>query len=272
MLFNSFEYLFIFLPILLFIYYYINFKINYTKIVLIIFGLFFYSYWNINFLPILLFSIIINYLIAKKINNSVMNKKHLLIISIIFNLSLLILFKYLDFLIYNYNFLFDKNINYLNLPFPLAISFYTFQQITFLIDIYNREIKKNNFIDYILFVTFFPQLIAGPILTFNFLVKQFKFKNLKKELFYDRFPFGIFLISVGLFKKVFIADNLGIFVGLGFENYYVLDFFSSWYLSLSFAFQFILTSQAMSIWRLVQLIYLGFYCHKILIVRINQEI
>lgn len=238
MLFNSFEYLFIFLPILLFIYYYINFKINYTKIVLIIFGLFFYSYWNINFLPILLFSIIINYLIAKKINNSVMNKKHLLIISIIFNLSLLILFKYLDFLIYNYNFLFDKNINYLNLPFPLAISFYTFQQITFLIDIYNREIKKNNFIDYILFVTFFPQLIAGPILTFNFLVKQFKFKNLKKELFYDRFPFGIFLISVGLFKKVFIADNLGIFVGLGFENYYVLDFFSSWYLSLSFAFQF----------------------------------
>ena len=66
MLFNSFEYLFIFLPILLFIYYYINFKINYTKIVLIIFGLFFYSYWNINFLPILLFSIIINYLNCKK--------------------------------------------------------------------------------------------------------------------------------------------------------------------------------------------------------------
>ena len=87
-------------------------------------------------------------------------------------------------------------------------------------------------------MTFFPQLIAGPILTFNFLVKQFKFKNLKKDLFYDRFPFGIFLISVGLFKKVFIADNLGIFVGLGFENYYALDFFSSWYLSLSFAFQF----------------------------------
>ena len=239
MLFNSLGYLFIFLPILLLIYYASKLKLNYIKITIIIFGLFFYSFWNINFLPILVFSIIVNYFIAKKIQNEITGKKkYLLIISIIFNLSLLAIFKYLDFLIFNYNFLFDKNFSYLHLPFPLAISFYTFQQITFLVDVYNKEIKKNSFLDYFLFVTFFPQLIAGPILTYNFLIKQFKYDITKKDNFYVRFPYGIFLISVGLFKKVFIADNLGIFVDNGFENYLFLDFFSSWYLSFSFAFQF----------------------------------
>ena len=238
MLFNSFEYIFIFLPTLLFIYYYLNFKLKLLKITLVIFGLFFYSYWNINFLPILLTSILVNYFFASKIQTNISHKKKLLFVAITFNLLLLIAFKYLDFVIINYNYVFNQNISYFNLSFPLAISFYTFQQITYLVDSFYNEIKNKKIIDYFLFVTFFPQLIAGPIINYNFLIKQFSFNKSIIDKFFIRFPFGFFLISIGLFKKVVIADNLAIFVNNAYDNYLILDFITSWILSISFAFQF----------------------------------
>ena len=237
MLFNSVEYIFVFLPILLSLIYFLNLKIKYTKILIIFFGLVFYSYWNINFLPLILFSIFINYFFSIFLEKYEKTKL-LLFISISFNLSLLICFKYLDFVLVNINLLFNLNLEKLNLPFPLAISFYTFQQITFLIDVANKEIKNKNFINYFLFVIFFPQLIAGPIVKYNYLINQFKNKKKKINQFFNRFYISIFIISIGLFKKIILADQLSVVVNYGYENYNYLDFISAWFISFCFAFQF----------------------------------
>ena len=173
MLFYTPVYLFIFFPLVAYFYYsFGSSKLN-RKIYLILFSLFFYSYWEIKFLPIIIFSIIINFFFYKLLVFSDINKKLLLWIGIIINLSILIIFKYADFIIDNYNFLFKSDIERLNIAFPLAISFFTFQSIVFLVNCYDKEIKYVKFIDYSLFISFFPQLVAGPIVNFNDMVPQF---------------------------------------------------------------------------------------------------
>ena len=236
MLFHSNIFILYFFPLTLLLFFISN-KIRFdSKIILILASLFFYSWWNINYLPLIILSILINFFLGKKIQKSQNNKKKILLISILFNIGLLFSFKYADFFISNYNFLTNSEINKLNLPFPLGISFYTFQVITYLVDCYYGKITLHKFKNFALFVVFFPQLIAGPIIKYNFLIDQL---NITKVfvLRIGNVLKGLVLFIIGFIKKVFFADQLSLIVDSGYLNYESLNFLESWLTSLAFTFQ-----------------------------------
>jgi len=237
MLFSSFEFIFIFLPITFFIYFYLNRRklLKISKLFLLFASLFFYSWWNIWYLPIIVISMVFNYIIGIYLNR-VSFKKSLLYIGIISNLLLLGYFKYTDFLIENVNLFFDKDIPLLHLALPLGISFFTFQQIAYLVDSYYNKTSDYNFINYAVFVTFFPQLIAGPIVHHEEMMPQFD--NIKNKFInYKNIALGLFIFAIGLFKKVVIADSLSVWVGNGFDKADTLTFVDAWITSLSYTFQ-----------------------------------
>ncbi len=237
MLFNSIEFIFVFLPIVFFTYFLLN-KNNYflvSKLFLTASSLFFYAWWDIIYLPILLSSIAINYLIGRKLSSlSAQNNgnKTLLITGILLNIFLLGYFKYFDFFIQNINFFTEEKIEPLNLTLPLAISFFTFQQIAFIVDSYKDKAKERDFLNYILFVSFFPQLIAGPIVHHNKMMPQFRDKE-NKFINYNNIAMGLFIFSIGLFKKVVLADTFSIWALEGSQSA-TLSFFDAWVTSLSF--------------------------------------
>jgi alginate O-acetyltransferase complex protein AlgI len=239
MLFNSAHYLLFFLPFI-FIFYFLlrRFTDSDGKIILILAGLLFYGWWNINYTPLIVFSIFFNYLLFKKIISSKnkSKKKFILLFTIFCNVFYLGIFKYTDFIIQNLNYFLDLKIKLFNLPFPLAMSFFTFQTIAFLVDAYDDEIKNINFKKYSLFIIFFPQLIAGPIVKYNNMMSQFDTIE-NKNINLNNILLGLTIIAIGLFKKVVIADNLSINVDFGFANYNQINFIESWITSLSYTFQ-----------------------------------
>ena len=242
MLFNSYEFIFIFLPITFFIYFFLLNKrlIVGAKGFLVFASLFFYSWWNIAYLPIILTSMLFNYVIGNSLNENFkkvqLHKNSLLAFGVITNIGLLGYFKYADFFIENTNLVFDGSMPLLHLALPLAISFFTFQQIAYLVDSYRGETKEYNFLNYALFVTFFPQLIAGPIVHHKEMMPQFASRwNLVKR--YKNIALGLFIFSIGLFKKVVIADTFAIWATNGFDNTEVLTFIEAWATSLSYTFQ-----------------------------------
>ena len=244
MLFNSYEFIFVFLPITFFIYFYLNHKrlTEASKGFLVCSSLFFYSWWNIAYLPIILTSMVFNYIIGRNLNKTCkdkskrFSKKSILIFGIVFNLSLLGYFKYTDFLIENFNLAFDSNAELLQLALPLAISFFTFQQIAYLVDSYRQETKEFKFLNYALFVTFFPQLIAGPIVHHKEMMPQFA-NTRNKVKNYRNIAVGLFIFSIGLFKKVVIADTFAVWATQGFDVATTLNLFEAWATSLSYTFQ-----------------------------------
>jgi len=145
-------------------------------------------------------------------------------------------FKYTDFLIENFNLAFNSNAELLNLALPLAISFFTFQQIAYLVDSYRQETKEYDFLNYALFVTFFPQLIAGPIVHHKEMMPQFA-KTRNKVKNYRNIAMGLFIFSIGLFKKVVIADTFAVWATAGFDIATTLNLFEAWATSLSYTFQ-----------------------------------
>jgi D-alanyl-lipoteichoic acid acyltransferase DltB (MBOAT superfamily) len=164
------------------------------------------------------------------------SKKSLLQIGLVFNIGLLVYFKYMDFFISNTNSLINTDIGLLHFALPLAISFFTLQQIAFLVDSYEGLVKEKNFLDYTIFVTFFPQLIAGPIVHHKEMMPQFaSVKNKVKN--YKNIAMGLFIFSIGLFKKVVIADTFAIWATAGFDTATTLNFFEAWATSLSYTFQ-----------------------------------
>lgn len=244
MLFNSYEFIFAFLPISVFGYFYLNHKrlIIASKVWLVFSSLFFYSWWNIVYLPLILTSVLFNFTIAgailrhDELNIKYFSKKSLLIIGLIFNIGLLAYFKYADFFISNTNSLVNTDIRLLYLALPLAISFFTLQQIAFLVDTYEGLAKEKNFLNYIIFVTFFPQLIAGPIVHHKEMMPQFvSIRNKVKN--YKNIVIGLFIFSIGLFKKVVIADTFAIWATSGFDSAATLNLFEAWFASLSYTFQ-----------------------------------
>ena len=248
MLFNSYEFIFAFLPITFFIYFYLNSKrlTVASKGFLVFASLFFYSWWNIAYLPLILISMLFNYVVGnslakasfenKKGLNKSFSKKSILIFGIVANLSLLGYFKYADFFIANLNIAISSNVNLLHLVLPLAISFFTFQQIAYLVDSYRGETKEYDFLNYALFVTFFPQLIAGPIVHHKEMMPQFASKwNMVKR--YKNIALGLFIFSIGLFKKVVIADTFAVWATAGFDTATTLNLIEAWATSLSYTFQ-----------------------------------
>ncbi|QSZ42371.1 MBOAT family protein [Sulfurimonas aquatica] len=244
MLFNSYEFIFAFLPITFFLYFYLNHNrlTEASKAFLVFSSLFFYSWWNIAYLPIILSSMLFNYIIGTALNKDNeerlhrFSKKTLLTFGIVSNLALLGYFKYMDFFIENINLLSAAYIPLLHLALPLAISFFTFQQIAYLVDSYRQETAEYDFLNYSLFVTFFPQLIAGPIVHHSEMMPQFaKTKNKVKN--YRNIAMGVFIFSLGLFKKVVIADTFAVWATQGFDVATTLNLFEAWATSLSYTFQ-----------------------------------
>lgn len=245
MLFNSYEFIFFFLPVTFFVYFWLNKKrlTQASKAWMIFTSLFFYSWWNIIYLPLILASILFNFTIGStitKINtlqaSTKISSKKILAFGIISNLLLLGYFKYMDFFITNINILSSTHWDLMNIVLPLGISFFTFTQIAYLVDAYRGEVKEMDYLNYTLFVTFFPHLLAGPILHHKEMMPQFD--SLKSKVInYRNISAGIFLFSIGLFKKVVIADTFAQWANAGFETTQALNLFEAWATSLSYTFQ-----------------------------------
>ncbi|MDD2114155.1 MBOAT family protein [Pseudomonas asiatica] len=244
MIFSSTAFILVYLPIVFFVYFGLNKLrlIQAGKLWLVAASIFFYGYWSIDYIPLLLASIFFNFVVgcaispyAKglRINTS---RKTVLALSITANIALLGYFKYANFFIENINSAIGSSYNLAEIILPLGISFYTFTQIAFLVDSYKGEAKEYDFVNYALFVTFFPHLIAGPILHHKEMMGQFKSKW-TLAIRHRNIFMGLFIFSVGMFKKVMIADTFAVWADSGFASGASHDFFSSWATSLSYTFQ-----------------------------------
>ena len=238
MLFNSFVFVFAFLPIV-FIGYFLLGKLKNKDIAtlfLVASSLFFYCFYEIKFLLLISASILVNYFIGNLLMKSTNNKKWIISIGIIFNIGLLCYFKYADFFIENFNAVFNEDIALLNIALPLGISFITFQQIAYLVDIYRGEITRSKFSNYMIFITFFPQLIAGPIVNHKDVMPDYENPE-NKRVKWDNVSKGLFVFLIGLVKKIVIADTFAIWVSDGFTNYESLTFAESWFVIVAYTVQ-----------------------------------
>ena len=228
MLFSSITFIYYFLPILLIIYF--ATKNKYKNLVLFLFSLIFYFYGEKEYTLILIFSCIFNYLYGFIISKH--KNKILLAINIIINLSLLIFFKYADFFIANINTIFDSNIGLLHVVIPIGISFFTFQSISYVIDVYRENVEHSKkFINYACYICMFPQLIAGPIVRY----KDINNELIKREHSYENFSYGISRFIIGLSKKVIIANDFSEAISLiGDIN---TTFVSSWLVAIFYTLQ-----------------------------------
>lgn len=240
MLFNSFEFIFVFLPVVLLAYFSLN-RLNlhqWAKGVLVLASLYFYAFFNTSYLPIIVSSILVNYGVAVGMRKwDGVTKKTLFGIGLLFNLGMLGYFKYTDFMIENVNALFNTSYTLKNILLPLGISFFTFQQLAFVVDTYKNKGRLPRFLDYCNFVTFFPQLIAGPIVLPEEMLPQFEDKANRNPRAKNLFD-GIFIFSVGLAKKVIIADSIAVFANAGYNldlPHYTMA--EAWLISLSYTFQ-----------------------------------
>lgn len=239
MLFNSYTFIIFFLP-LAYAGLFISQKWKdgkYSIVWLVTCSLFFYGWWNFFFVALILFSIAFNYYLGGLIQENF--SKLYLKIGILGNLLLISYFKYFNFFIENLNVFVQLEATFEVVILPLAISFFTFQQIAYLIDIYRKKTSKYKFSHYCLFVTFFPQLLAGPIVHHKEMIPQFR-NNLISNLTLQNLIIGISIFSIGLFKKVIIADNVESYATPLFtaaENGEVITFVEAWLGALSYSFQ-----------------------------------
>lgn len=214
MLFNSPIFLFVFLPLTWAVYYllYRQRAARAPFVWLALMSLAYYGWWKPIYLVLLLLSKATNYLLGMALRRLPKRQgKLLLIAGIAGNLGLLIYFKYTGFIVANINVFLDAPLSIPKIVLPLAISFFTFQQIAYLVDIYQDKVAEHGFLEYILFVTFFPPLIAGPIVHHNEMMPQF-FKRERNIPWRENAEAGLTLFVIGLFKKVVIADSLALLV------------------------------------------------------------
>ena len=251
MLFSSWQFILVFLPVSFFIYFWLNHRklIIAGKTWLVATSLFFYAYWDVKYLPLILASILFNFAIGtglaqahqescqdRKSHRRALNRKVALATGIITNLALLGYFKYTDFVISNVNYITGASHPLTNIALPLAISFFTFTQIVYLVDSYNGETSEYDLLNYSLFVTFFPHLIAGPIVHHRQIMPQFSSTwTLGKRT--PNILKGLFIFSIGLFKKSVIADSFAVWADSGFDGGQTLGFYAAWATSLSYTFQ-----------------------------------
>ncbi|MBP0979890.1 MAG: MBOAT family protein [Oscillospiraceae bacterium] len=235
MVFSSILFLFVFLPLLL-IYYLAPFR--FKNFVIMILSFVFYSWGEPKYFFIMIFTILINYVLAIILENNINNKiisKLVLSTAVLFNLGELFFFKYYNFFIENINYITGLKISFLRFTLPLGISFYIFQILSYVIDVYRNKIKaEKNIVDFSAFVVLFPQLIAGPIVKYTDINKELKYR----EITLDKIQDGIRLFILGLGKKVLIANNVGCLwseiENIGLEN---ISFVLAWLGLIAFAIQ-----------------------------------
>jgi len=245
MLFNSYEFIFLFLPIVIFGFFSVaRHSHRLAALWLAAASLFFYGWWNPQYVLLLLASITFNYsmgyVIGHRRTKTAENPSPILIgLAITANLLLLGYFKYTNFFIETTNGILDTNFSLFQIILPLGISFYTFTQIAFLVDVHRGIVREYNFIHYILFVTYFPHLIAGPVLHHKQMMPQFASTSTYHPSWRNA-TIGISYFTIGLAKKVLIADSLAEFSSPIFAVANGGDtvlFFSSWIAALAFSFQ-----------------------------------
>lgn len=240
MLFNSVEFVFLFLPVVWIVYMLLNRTKHRTIPIywLVLSSLFFYGYFNVNYIYLIFLSVGFNYvfgILLEKVSGGI-RKKTYLAIGISANVLLLGYFKYADFFIENVNTVFKADYGLLYLVLPLGLSFITFQMIGYLVDAYNGETKRYGLAYFSLFVTFFPQLIAGPIIKHNDTIPQFEDES-KRKINLHNLGAGIFIFMVGMLKKVVIADTVAVWANDGFQNFQALTFSEAWITSLAYTIQ-----------------------------------
>ena len=199
-------------------------KYTLALIFLLVMSLWFYAYFNTSYLIIILISIAANFLFTRILDASSCSsiRKFILCFAVFVNIGLLFYYKYFDFFLINVNHLFHTDYTLHNILLPLGISFFTFQQVSYVVDAYRGEVLSYNFLQYASFVTYFPQLIAGPIVTHDELIPQFMDES-KKHFNWNNFSKGLYIFSLGLAKKVLIADTFGNAVNYGFSAVTTLD-------------------------------------------------
>ena len=263
MLFNSYIFIFLFLPICIIGYFLINKTKKYKLGHLFLLGmsLWFYGYFNPGYLLIIISSVCINYIfylwmyriqhatiLEAASSNPELDSmplatvgrlkscKAVMILAVIVNIGILFYFKYMDFFIENVNAIAGTDWPLMHIVLPLGISFFTFQQISFIVDTYRGEVPDYDFITYACYITFFPQLIAGPIVTHNELIPQLLDKN-KKSINWDNMAKGFYIFAMGLGKKILLADVFGVAVDWGFTDVASLKATNAILVMIAYTFQ-----------------------------------
>ena len=251
MLFNSVTFG-IFFPLVFLIYWlFFNKKNTPRNIYLIAISYIFYGWWDWRFLSLIVISSLVDYLIGQKLfrEENQKKRKQLLFLSVLVNIGILVFFKYSNFFIDSFidSFTFfghTPNISTLKIILPVGISFYTFQTLSYTIDIYNRKMKPTKDVfAFFAFVSFFPQLVAGPIERAKHLLPQF---HEEKKLKYEMIRSGLLLMAWGFFKKIVIADRLAIFVDAAYMNIETNSGWPAVLATIFFAFQLYIDFSAYS--------------------------
>lgn len=260
MLFNSYIFVFVFFPICLIGYYCLlkKGKPGAASVFLTAMSLWFYGYFNLSYLFIMICSIAGNYLFHRLLSGKNLclrrgdygetteqgktgeyggvKRRAVLVLAVALNLGVLFYFKYFDFFLDTMNAAFGTDFVLRGILLPLGISFFTFQQISFVVDTYRGEVADCSLSEYALFVSFFPQLIAGPIVNHGEMLPQFRAMG-KKKADWERIAGGVALFVLGLSKKVLLADTFGAGVDYGYENLAVLGQADAWLVILFYALQ-----------------------------------
>ncbi|MDR3476684.1 MAG: MBOAT family protein [Gammaproteobacteria bacterium] len=246
MLFNSVAFVFWFLPIVLFGFFAVGrYNQKAASGWLVAAAFFFYGYWNTNYISLLVISIVVNYLFGYGIGQLHEKRKPnfaklLFIVALVVDLSVLGYYKYSKFFVSQIDALIGAQYFIENIALPLGISFFTFTQIAFLVDVYQKKAKEHDLLRYFLFVTYFPHLIAGPIIHHAEMMPQFADKK-TYQFSKENFSIGVLIFTVGLAKKVLLADNIapyadGIFAASGTATH-VITFAEGWKGALSYTLQ-----------------------------------
>lgn len=217
--FNSFLFILLFLPVTILVYHSSN-KINKTigKIVLLAASLIFYAYSDWSTLVITGISLVLNYIFAMLAKKNTKWRKSFLAVPIIINVGLLFYFKYLNFTITNINWIFCKDIPLKEIILPVGISFFTFQQIAYVVSAYKGEINNDGILDYLVYILYFPKLLMGPLMEPVDFIEQLNDSS-KKSVDWGNIACGIKIFSLGLFKKAMIADVFATAVSWGYSNF-----------------------------------------------------
>lgn len=238
MLFNSHIFIFVFLPICLIGWYTINhFKFYKTATFFLIgMSLWFYGYFNPRYLYLIIGSMLANYTFSYLMERFPSCRKPIFFTGLTANILLLGYYKYYDFFIENINALFKSSFALKHILLPLGISFFTLQQISYLIDRYWESAPHYKLLDYLAYIAFFPQLIAGPIVLHGEIIPQMQDTG-KRKFNVESFKEGCVLFVIGLAKKVLIADLFALMVNFGFEKLDYLDTISAWFVALSYTIE-----------------------------------
>ena len=240
MLFNSYVFILAFLPLVLAVYFLLGRlpeRICANKVFLILASFVFYGWNNPSYVPIIAGSILLNYALSQLMLRTEQKARRLplMLLGLAGNLGVLFWFKYHDFFCENLNAL-GAHLTLNRLALPLGISFFTFQQLSYVIDSYRHSVPRYNFVDYALFVTFFPQLVAGPIVLHSEIVPQFADPKNRRPNSANFAP-GLFSFARGLAKKVLVADTFAVCVEAGFGAAATLNTAEAWFVAVGYTLQ-----------------------------------